>query len=123
MTYAIGFGCSSRATQGDILALIHTCLEPIPPGTVLATLDHRELLAATVAEALSLRLVLFPAATLAQVEGTTTHSPTALANTGTANVAEAAALAALGPHARLLIPRQTGHLCTCAVAELPEANS
>ena len=123
MTLAIGFGSSSRATQHDILALIHSCLDPIPPNTLLATLDHRKLLAETVAEALNLRLTLFPAATLAQTAGTLTDSPIALANTGTANVAEAAALAALGPNAQLLTARRTGHLCTCAVAQLSEENS
>ena len=117
---AIGIGCSSSATSADILTLIRTSISSIPSDAVLATLDRRSPIAESVAETLNLRLILFPAASLAQVHGVLANSPIALAETGTANVAEAAALAALGPRAMLLIPRQTGHLCTCAVAILPE---
>ena len=38
---------------------------------------------------------------------------------GTANVAEASALASLGRSARLLVPQTKGRFCTCAVAALP----
>ncbi|WP_433985081.1 cobalamin biosynthesis protein [Tunturiibacter empetritectus] len=42
----------------------------------------------------------------------------AASRVGTANVAEASALASLGPTANLILPRQTGRFCTCAVAVL-----
>jgi cobalt-precorrin 5A hydrolase len=115
---SIGFGCSSRACSDDILRLIEASLEPIPRGTVLATLDRCSSLGKIVAIKLDLRLVLLPADELAGVTGTTTYSALALAKTSTANVAEASALAALGPSARLLQSQTKGRFCTCAVAVL-----
>ena len=122
---AIGMGCSSRALSADIVALIRACLAEATrigeaaPNTILATLDTRSHIGETVAAALGLRLVLFPASALAQATGTVTHSAAALRSVGTPSVAEAAALIALGPAARLSLPRRTGRLCTCAVAVLP----
>ncbi len=81
-------------------------------------LDRCSGMGESVAAALGLKLVLFPAHTLAQVPGTTVRSTVAANHAGTPSVAEAAALFALGPQARLLVPRTTGHLCTCAVAVL-----
>jgi cobalamin biosynthesis protein CbiG len=43
----------------------------------------------------------------------------ALSKTRTANVAEASALASLGPSARLIVPQMKGRFCTCAIAALP----
>lgn len=116
---SIGFGCSSRASSEDIVRLIQTSLAPIPPGTTIATLDRRASIGETVAAALGLRLVLLPASVLAHVPGVTAHSSLAFVKTQTANVAEASALASLGPSAHLIIPQQKGRFCTCAVAALP----
>lgn len=123
---AIGMGCSSRALAVDIVALILACVEQAtctgevtPSNTVLATLDSRSRMGKTVAAALGLRLRLFPASALARVDGIVTQSQLALLHSGTPSVAEAAALIALGPKARLSLPRRTGRLCTCAVAVLP----
>ncbi len=123
MTLAIGFGCSSGATADDIVELIEASVDAMPPDTLIATLDRRGDMGELVSQILGLGLRLFPAKALAQVAGTTTQSPAALARIGTDSVAEAAALAALGPAARLLVPRRTGRLCTCAVAVLPERSS
>ncbi|MGC8550327.1 MAG: cobalamin biosynthesis protein [Acidobacteriaceae bacterium] len=116
---SIGFGCSSRACSDDVIRLIETALHPIPFGTTIATLDRRASIGETVASILGLRLVLFPASTLAGVAGITTHSSLALSKTSTTNVAEASALASLGPSARLIVPQTKGRFCTCAVAALP----
>lgn len=116
---SIGFGCSSRACSDDVIRLIEAALHPIPFGTTIATLDRRASIAEIVASKLSLGLVLFPASTLTGVAGITAHSSLALSKTRTANVAEASALAALGPYARLIVPRTKGRFCTCAVAALP----
>jgi cobalt-precorrin 5A hydrolase len=115
---SIGIGCSSRATTDDVIRLIQTCVAEILPGSALATLDRCASLGETVAARLGLQLMLFPASTLAHVPGTTIYSAVASLETGTPSVAEAAALVSLGPMARLIVPRQTGHLCTCAVAVL-----
>jgi cobalt-precorrin 5A hydrolase len=45
-----------------------------------------------------------------------THSPAAQRRFGLASVAEAAALAGAGPHARLLAPRLAAKGATCAIA-------
>jgi cobalt-precorrin 5A hydrolase len=113
---SIGIGCSSRATVEDVLQLVKSCAVEIAPDSIVATLDRRSTIGEAVAANLGLRLMLFPAETLAQVPGVKNHSSLATATVGTSSVAEAAALAALGPTARLTITRQTGRFCTCAVA-------
>jgi cobalt-precorrin 5A hydrolase len=115
---SIGIGCSTRASSEEVIRLIRTCVSEIIPGSLLATLDRCAGMGEIVATTLGLKLILFPASTLAQVAGTTVASSVAAARTGTPSVAEAAALAALGSQSRLLVPRQIGQLCTCAVAVL-----
>lgn len=116
---SIGIGCSSRACSDDVIRLIEASVDEIPSGTMIATLDRRALIGEIVASMLGLRLVLLPASVLASVVGVTTHSALVLSKTRTANVAEASALASLGPSARLIVPQTKGRFCTCAVAALP----
>jgi hypothetical protein len=116
---SIGIGCSSRAYSDDVIRLIEASVDQIPSGALIATLDRRASMGEIVASNLGLRLVLFPASILAAVAGVTTHSSLALSKTRTANVAEASALASLGPSARLIAPQTKGRFCTCAVAALP----
>ena len=116
---SIGIGCSSRACSDDVIRLIKTSIDQIPFGALIATIDRRAAIGEIVASILGLRLVLFPASILANVAGVTTHSSLALSKTRTANVAEASALASLGPSARLIAPQTKGRFCTCAVAALP----
>jgi len=119
LSCSIGIGYSSRAVAPDVIELIQRCVNEIAPDSVVATLDRCSSIAKAVAEVLGLRLVLFPANVLSHVRGVQSHSLLAASIVGTANVAEAAALASLGPTARLILPRQTGRFCTCAVAVLP----
>jgi|SRR5271156_2817323 len=116
---SIGVGCSSRATASDVIELIQHCVSEIAPDSIVATLDRCSSVAEVVAAALRLRLVLFPASVLSHVRGVQSHSFLAASRVGTASVAEASALASLGPTARLILPRRTGRFCTCAVAVLP----
>jgi cobalt-precorrin 5A hydrolase len=118
MSCSIGIGCSSRATASDVIELIRRCVSEIAPNSMVATLDQCSSVAEVVAAALSLRLVLFPASVLSQIPGVESHSFLAASRVGTGSVAEASALACLGPKARLIVPRQTGYFCTCAVAVL-----
>ncbi|SDY31179.1 cobalamin biosynthesis protein [Citreimonas salinaria] len=69
------------------------------------------------ADALSLPVTAVPPEALAAQE-TATHSEASLAAHGTGSVAEAAALAAAGPGARLLAPRAISgdRMATCALA-------
>lgn len=116
---SIGFGCSSRATVEDVISLIEGCLVEIVPGSIVATLDRCTSMGEAVATSLGLRLMVFPTNVLSQITGVTSHSLLASAKVGTSSVAEAAALASLGPAAQLTLPRQAGRFCTCAVAVLP----
>lgn len=116
---SIGIGCSSRAESEDVVRLVRAFIDPLPRDTLLATIDRRASIAIIVASVLGLRLILFPASVLASITGVTAHSLLALSKTQTANVAEASALASLGLSARLIVPKQNGRLCTCAVAGLP----
>lgn len=116
---SIGFGASSRASCEDILLLIRESFPKFGPETILATIDRRGEVGERVAMALGLPIVLLPASILSDIRGVTTFSDRASRTVATANVAEASALASLGPCARLLIPRRAGRLCTCAVAVLP----
>ena len=116
---AIGIGAASGARIEDVLALIQATVGHIGAWACLATIDRRADLGHQVAEMLDLELRLFPASRLAAVPGTVTLSSRSADAVGSPSVAEAAALAALGPAAWLAIPRKTGILCTCALAELP----
>ena len=118
-SFAIGIGASSSAAAQDLLQLIHDCIGTVEPGTLLASLDRRAEIASAAAASLGLRLVLFPASVLAEVQGVKTKSMRSSQTTGSWSIAEASALAALGPEARLILERQTGDRCTCAMAVLP----
>ena len=116
---SIGFGASSRANCEDILLLIRESFPQLGSEAILATIDRRGEVGERVAMALGLPIVLLPASILSGIRGRTTFSDRALRIVATANVAEASALASLGPCARLIVPRRVGKLCTCAVAVLP----
>ena len=120
---ALGFGASSTATVEDVLALVRATTTEVSGAAplMLATVAAREGLARCVAAALGCKLAIFAPAELARVAdeaALTRVSTRALAAIGAPSVAEAAALAALGPRARLIVPRRTGRRCTCALAEL-----
>jgi cobalt-precorrin 5A hydrolase len=86
---------------------------------VLAVPDHRaDLLSVRQAAAqFALPIVpIVPAALRAEQARCVTHSPRVQRLKGVGSVAEAAALAAAGPGARLLLPRIQSAQATCAVA-------
>ena len=116
---AIGMGASSHATCADVVALIRESVNVIEPHVLLATLDRRAEIASQVAAELGLQLVLLPAERLTEARGVKTASARSVAETGSGSVAEAAALASLGPGARLVLERKVGNRCTCAMAVLP----
>jgi cobalt-precorrin 5A hydrolase len=118
-----GVGCRRGATAAEI------------ESAIAAALAQRELAAdqlgliatgqakqcepgiAAAAAALGVRLVLVPDADLAAVqERTITQSDRVRAHIGVASLAEAAALAAGGPLARLLVARTVVGSATCALA-------
>lgn len=113
-----GFGFRSGAGLSSLRAALALAQKGQPPITHLATaLDKLPTLAA-LAEALGLPLTGISPEALARVS-TVTNSSASLAARGTGSVAEASALAAAGPGARLLGPRRISpdRMATCAIAQ------
>lgn len=123
-----GFGMGSRVSTQSLLAVFARALAvgDVPAHSVLcaATLALRQPLPAFRAAMGELRL---PVRAIADAdlrraaEGVVTRSARILARHGVGSVAEAAALAAAGPGARLLVPRQAVEAATCALAFIPTA--
>ena len=118
-----GFGCRAAATPDSL----HAALDAASEGhaaTMLAVPADRLAIARPLADALGLPLVGITADTLAATV-TPTRSHASLAARGTGSVAEAAALAAAGPQARLLVSRRIApdRMATCALAISQESRS
>jgi precorrin-3B C17-methyltransferase/precorrin-6y C5,15-methyltransferase (decarboxylating) CbiE subunit/precorrin-6Y C5,15-methyltransferase (decarboxylating) CbiT subunit len=116
---ALGVGCSTEATPEEVAAVAAEALAAAGTGGpgVVATVDRRADHPAVAAQAAG-RLVAFPASLLAAVD--VPHPSEAVARAvGTPSVAEAAALLAAGPGARLRATKHTGPTATAAVAAAP----
>ncbi len=111
----VGLGCRRDAPVEALQQVLAMAVVQGGPPDALATIPARETEMRTLAEAMMLPL------RLVQVEGveTPTQSPRNLARYGTGSVAEAAALTAAGPGARITISRMvsTCGRATCAIAE------
>ena len=122
-----GIGCRKGATAAEVDAALDTALERA--GRPLARIDLMATAAsksgeggiAASAAARRLRLIFVNQADLetAGARGAT-WSARVLALAGVPSVAEAAALAACGPKARLILPRIVVGKVTCALAESGE---
>jgi len=118
-----GVGCRRGATAPDIETAIRTALARAGIAAdaldAIATAQAKgaEAGIAAAAEKLGVRVLLVPEAELKAASArTTTRSERVLALTGVPSVAEAAALAAAGPSARLVSPRLVSGAATCALA-------
>lgn len=124
----IGIGFRSEARASSIEAAIIAALASAPRGkvTALATADdkaqHPAILAA--AGRHNLPVIAVDAARLRNADPhVTTRSPISLAQRGVGSVCEAAALAAAGDDATLIVARvvSTDHQATAAIASSKEA--
>ena len=123
-----GVGCRKGASVDDIIAVIDAVL--LSAGLAQAELaliatatfkaDERGIAAAASARGLPLTLIAQAELEAAGARAVT-KSQRVLALTGVPSVAEAAALAAGGPNARLLGPRTALGPATCALAVLEQA--
>jgi cobalt-precorrin 5A hydrolase len=118
-----GIGCRKGASARDIDAVIDAALAeariPVSELTVIATaeLKMNEPGIAEAASARGLRVEVVPQAQLEEADTrASTSSQRVRAAAGVGSVAEAAALAAAGPGAQLLIPRVVLGPATCALA-------
>lgn len=119
---ALGVGCSTGATAEEVAAVAAEALAAAGRAgpTVVATVDRRADHPAVAGQAAGAgrRLVTFPTGLLAAVD--VPHPSEAVARAvGTPSVAEAAALLAAGPGARLRATKHTGPTATAAVAAAP----
>ncbi|MBJ6121723.1 cobalamin biosynthesis protein [Sphingomonas mollis] len=116
-----GFGCRAAV---DITSL-HDALAAAwagKPVSALAAPADRCPLVEPLARALGVPLIAISPDRIGAAD-TPTRSPVSLHRRGTGSVAEAAALAAAGPDARLIVTRHISSdaMATCAIAEGPSS--
>ena len=118
-----GIGCRKGASARDIDAVIDAALAeaglPVSQLTMIATAERKrdEAGIAEAASARGLRVEIVPQARLEEADTrASTSSRRVRAAAGVGSVAEAAALAAAGPGAQLLMPRVVLGPATCALA-------
>ncbi|MBV1831650.1 cobalamin biosynthesis protein [Komagataeibacter sp. AV436] len=114
-------GCDAQAIIALVLAAQARCDRQADLVAVPA-FRYREAGVQAAAAHLGLRLLaITPNELLAAQPRCVTRSARAQAALGVASVAEGCALAAAGPHARLIVPRLTGGKATCAMAQGEDA--
>jgi cobalt-precorrin 5A hydrolase len=125
---AAGIGCRRGASAPDIEAAIRAALARANIAAdaldVIATIEAKSAEAGiwAAAEKLGVSVVIVPQPELAAAgDRVESHSERVLALTGLGSVAEAAALAAAGPSAKLISARLVMGLATCALAAAPPA--
>jgi cobalamin biosynthesis protein CbiG len=116
----VGAGCSRGCPPAELAALVDTALAGLRGRVVaVATIDARaqEPCVVALAGMRGVPVRAHPAAVLAEVP-VPTPSAAVERHVGTANVAEAAALLAAGPGARIAVAKRRSAHATCAVAEV-----
>ncbi len=126
-TIAVGIGCEYLAAPEDVSVLAETCLTAagVAPEQIacIATLARKanEPAIRALAERWGVPVCAFSAVRLEAETPRLIHpSATVFRITGCHGVAEGAALAAAGPVADLILPKQVGRRATCAIARAPE---
>lgn len=126
-TLALGVGCARHCAPDELIALVRASLADAGrsafeiAGVWSIELKSDEAAVHALAENLGVPARFFPAARLeAETPRLATPSAVVFAETGTHGVAEAAALAAAGPHAPLTLPKRKSANATCALAEIGE---
>ncbi|RED14037.1 cobalamin biosynthesis protein [Pontivivens insulae] len=111
-----GFGFRSGASMDSLHDALQRASGVLEPALLATHIDKRNGLA-PLGGRLGVAVMGIPADVIAQQE-TLTQSASSLAARNTGSVAEAAALAAIGPGARLVAPREISAdgMATCALA-------
>jgi cobalamin biosynthesis protein CbiG len=116
----VGAGCSRGCPPDELTALVAAALDGLAGRVVaVATIDRRtdEPCMVALASARGVPVSGHPAAVLAEVP-VPTPSAAVARHVGTASVAEAAALLAAGPGARIAVAKRRSAHATCAIAEV-----
>lgn len=123
---ALGIGCDRATDVSEISALIDLCLAKVGFGQeaiqCLATVDLKAQEEALIALAVKMAVPLsvFDVVTLeAETPRLASPSVAVFRAIGCHGVAEAAALAAVGPVGKLILPKQRTAHATCAIAAFP----
>ena len=113
-----GFGFRSGATTASLQAALDGARIAGAPVTHLATLEDKADALAELARLLAVSVIAVAPEHIADLS-TPTRSKASQAARGAGSVAEACALVAAGPGARLFAPRRisTDRMATCALAE------
>jgi cobalt-precorrin 5A hydrolase/precorrin-3B C17-methyltransferase len=118
----VGVGCSQDALADDVRAVVAGAVAEAGADderpVAVATIDGRDRHPAVAGAAGGLPVLAFPASLLAAVD-VPNPSYTVDEAVGTPSVAEAAALLAAGPGARLVVEKRRGATATAAVAAAP----
>ena len=117
-------GAAAHEIEAAIAAALARCRLPAAALSMIATSETKgaEVGITTAASLLRVPFVLVPQDTLVDASHRTlTRSQRVLQRTGVPSLAEAAALAAAGPQARLLAPRICVGRATCALAQANDA--
>ncbi len=122
----VGVGCSQEARADDVRAVVADAVAdavaeagtPADRAVLVATIDRRAHHPAVAGAAGGLPVVAFPASLLAAVD-VPNPSDAVVEAVGTPSVAEAAALLAAGPGARLVVEKRRAATATAAVAAGP----
>jgi cobalt-precorrin 5A hydrolase len=117
-----GFGFRAEATLSALQNALASAQHGQPHVSLLAVPDDKAALAQLLANTMDLPLIAISPEALRSAQ-TATQSTASLEARQTGSVAEACALAAAGPGARLLTPRHisSDRMATCAIAEGPAA--
>lgn len=112
------FGYRTGAQADSLSAALGLAGAGHPPVTALASPADKTALLVALAETLGIPLIVISPSAL-RATPTPTQSPASLAARGAGSVAEAAALAAAGPGARLIAQRHISpdRMASCAIAE------
>lgn len=115
-----GLGYSSEATLDSLSQALEALVERFGPVDALAAAESKRALVQRLGQARGLSVIVVADEALARAE-TLTHSARSHQAFGTGSVAEAAALLAAGPGARLLAPRliSNDRKATAALAVAP----
>ncbi|MFI0474077.1 cobalamin biosynthesis protein [Halomonas sp. HMF6819] len=119
-----GLGYSSEATLDSLSQALEALIERFGPVERLAAAESKQALVQRLGQARGLSVSLVADEALARAE-TLTHSARSHQAFGTGSVAEAAALLAAGPGARLLAPRliSNDRKATAALAVAPKGET
>ena len=125
-TIAIGVGCERGADPDELISLVRMCLvvAGAAPGAAagIFSLDLKadERAVHDAAAALGVEARFFTAAELeAEAPRLANPSEAVFRKVGCHGVAEGAALAAVGPSGRLILPKHASRRATCAIARAP----